>query len=583
MTTETMVRRVATYERVSSEDQRERETIKTQRDALDARLAGETSVTLIDRYVDDGVSGSKNVANRPDGGRLLHDAEAGRFNELWVYRLDRLGRDLVDMAIVGRRLRQLGIRLISVIEGEPDPFMFDIQAAMAENEKRVFRQRSEDGLNRAAGEGRFCGGIVAFGYVVEGRKESARLAPDTDLVSPALGLSAAGVVRRIYERLGIDGWSCPRVAQELNALGVPTTYLRDGRAITKGKRQGRTQGVWRSGRIRNLVREPKYKGIQEFGRRSNSKRKVIVASVEPLVSPELWQAAQDTLARNRTIARNTRRRYALKSVIRCGICGLTYSGTAGRAGVAWYRCNGQLVERGPLAGRCPGQSIRTDRIEPAVWADIEHFLRDPGDVLDDLQAEQDANATGAVAEAEVITLGRALEHLEAQRKQALALSIRGRLPDAELDAELDRINGERSELERRMAALEPSLPDVPPEAAIDLFEEVRRRLDAGLTDDQRHEIVRLLVRIVVHTELPAEGRRKSARAVVEYRFPGVVETNTDRGSSQRRAGSAPERPSPAPPGRSPPGPPRAAGGAPRARHGRTRAARRGTGRPGRPG
>jgi site-specific DNA recombinase len=85
MTMVTGLRRIATYERVSSEDQRERETIKTQRDALDRRLASEPDVALVDRYVDEAVSGSKGVAERSDGGRLLRDAEAGRFNELWVY------------------------------------------------------------------------------------------------------------------------------------------------------------------------------------------------------------------------------------------------------------------------------------------------------------------------------------------------------------------------------------------------------------------------------------------------------------------------------------------------------------------
>jgi hypothetical protein len=45
--------------------------------------------------------------------------------------------------------------------------------------------------------------------------------------------------------------------------------------------------------------------------------------------------------------------------------------------------------------------------------------------------------------------------------------------------------------------------------------------------EQRQEIVRLLVRITVHTETPVEGGRKTARATVEYRFPAVVETSTD--------------------------------------------------------
>src|SRR5256885_15442393 len=103
----------------------------------------------------------------------------------------------------------------------------------------------------------------------------------------------------------------------------------------------------------------------------------------------------------------------------------------------------QLVERGSFGGRCPGQSIRSDAIEPMVWADIEAWLRNPVEVLADLEAERATESHGAVVEAEVITLDRALESLEGQRKRALALGIRGHLADAELDAELSRIAGEK--------------------------------------------------------------------------------------------------------------------------------------------
>ncbi len=538
MTIETAVRRIATYERVSSEDQRERETIKTQTDELARRLGRESDVELVERYADDGVSGTIPLAERPAGRRLMADAAAGRFAELWVYKLDRLGRDAVDLLVVRRRFMDLGIRLISVVEAEPDLLSYDVQAVVADHYRREFLRRSADGMNRAAREGRYPGGIVAFGFVVAGSKENARLVADT---APLWAdLSAADVVRRIYQRLAIDGWSCPRVVTELNAMGIPTHYARDGRGV-RGKR---TRDVWRPGRIRNLVINPVYKGVLQYGRRSKKSREVLAATIEGLVSRELWEAAQETLARNRTIARNTRRHYLLRGAIRCAIDGLAYVGSRGREGVGWYRCGGQLVERGPLAGRCPGQSIRTDMIEPVIWADVERFLRDPGDVLADLECERAAESQSAIAEAESITLGRAIEALEAQRKQVLALSIRGRLPDAELDAELDRITAEKSALEAPVVALEPSRGEELPEVAWDVLAELSARLDAGLTDEQRQEIVRLLVRITVQTEPAAEGRRKSAMAVVEYRFPapaGVVETRTGTDSWPRPAGTWPGR------------------------------------------
>ena len=526
--------RVATYERVSSDDQRERETIKTQRDALDRRLASEPDVSQIERYVDEAVSGSMNVRDRPDGSRLLRDAEAHRFDVLWVYRLDRLGRDLVDMAITGRRLRQLGIRLISMIEGEPDPFMFDIQAAFAENEKRIFRQRSADGMDRAAREGRYTGGIVAFGYVVPERRQAARLVPDTRPLSASLELAAVDVVRQVYRRLAIDGWTCREVAIELTALGVPTSYGRAGREVMRGARKVRTQEIWRAGRIRNLVREPKYAGRLEYGRRGDGSRQVISAAVPRLVSDELWQGAQDALERNRRVTRNSPRRYLLKRVITCGICSLTYSGSQGRTGVGWYRCNGQIAERGPIAGKCWGHSIRADLLEPIVWADVERFLRDPGQVLDELDATSERDEQGAVAEAERTMLVGQLERLAVERLGLIRQAARGWLTDDVLDAELSRVDGVVAHLQQRVAAVEAPQAAAEVEVAHTLLDEVRARLDAGLSDEQRQEIVRLLVGIRIDTTLPVDGARKSAKAVIEYRFPGVVHVSTGTGSWPRQ-------------------------------------------------
>lgn len=103
--TNTGLKCIATYERVSSEDQRERETIKTQTESLAARLKADTSVELIDRYPDEGVSGTVPLKNRPAGSRLLRDAYRGLFTEVWVYKLDRLARDVVDALLVRRELK----------------------------------------------------------------------------------------------------------------------------------------------------------------------------------------------------------------------------------------------------------------------------------------------------------------------------------------------------------------------------------------------------------------------------------------------------------------------------------------------
>ncbi|HEU6439285.1 MAG TPA: recombinase family protein [Terriglobales bacterium] len=561
MTVATGVRRVATYERVSSEDQRERETIKTQTDEIARLLAGQSGVELVGRYADDGVSGTTPLAERPDGRRLLADAEAGVFDEVWVYKFDRLGRDTPDQTAIGRWFKRRGIRLISRLEGEPDLLTWDILAAISDNDRRMFLRRTADGMSRAAREGRYTGGIAPFGYRADGVKASARLVPDKTIVWA--DKSAADLVRDIFERLARQTQSCRMIARDFNALGIPTHYARDGRGV-RGKT---TQGLWRSGRIRNLVVNPVYRGELQYGRRIDQRgaktervgHEIISAAIEGLVSPALWRSAQDALAANRRIAKNTHRVYLLKGAMTCGVCGLRYVGSWSNK-VGWYRCGGQLVERGPIPGRCLGTSVRNDAIELPVWDDIEAWLRNPGDVLDALDGASEREAQGAIAEAEGITLSRALVALEAQRKQSIALNIRGRLSDADLDAELDRIDAERTELQARLAAVQAPRAEVVPQKVHDLLAEIRARLDAGLSDEQRQQITRLLASGVIHTSVDENGK-KTAKAVVTYRFPCVVNTFTATGSWRRSTGIATERRPLAPLERLPPGRPRVAGAA----------------------
>src|SRR5450759_522818 len=487
MTVATGVRRVGVYARVSSDDQAQRGTIATQTDTLDRRLAGEPDVEIVARYIDDGVSGTIPMGKRPGGGLLMRDAVAGNIDEVWFLATDRLGRDAPDVLRTRRQLGTLGIRLMTPA-GECNPLVTDIEAVIGDYVRVKLLADTARGIDRAARAGRYLGGIVPLGFRVAGQKETARLGPDRTEIWA--GRSAADLVREIYERLALRGQSCRAIAADFNALGIPTDYERDGRMVAKvkGQRKERTQNLWRAGRIRNLVVNRVYRGELQYGRRvgkGRPAREVISAPVEPLVSPALWDEAQAALARNRRCAKNTPRHYLLRSVVKCGTCGLTYVGSWSQ-GVGWYRCGGQLVEGGPVPGRCPGCAVRADRMEPAVWDDIQAWLRSPGDVLDQLGGQADREAQGAIIEAESITLARALDALERQRKQATALNIRGRLPDAELDAELDRIDDDRRGLEARVAALEPSQAEiVPQEARDDLLAEVRARLDAGLTDERR--------------------------------------------------------------------------------------------------
>ena len=528
--TTTALRRVATYERVSSEDQRERETIKTQQNELALRLEESSGVSLVKRYIDDGVSGTLPMILRPSGKRLMADAGRDIFDEVWVWRLDRLGRDDVDPLVVRRDLERLGVKVLSATEDISDPFIFHIHVAIAAQERRNFLARSSAGMNRAAREGRYTGGIVPMGYQVEGRKQTARLVPSDKLIWGEW--TEANLVQKIYHWMAIDGWTCPRISRHLNALRVPTAYTRDERLVRRGERKERTQGCWRPGRLLSMITNPVYKGQLQYGRRCTKPggREVISASITPLVSEDVWDAAQQTLKQNQIIPKNSGRIYLLRSVIRCGGCGKTYVGSWGR-GLVRYRCNGRMIDRRPIDDRCQSKSLKGPDIEPLVWGDIERFLRNPGDILEELDREREMESDSAIAEAERLSMEAGLEELKQRRKKAIDLNLRGRISDEELDDLMAEVTQEQGAVEKRLLELQPELSEPEEAPAPELLEELRLRLDEGLTDTQRQEIVRLLVKcIIVKTEANPESQ--GVKVLIEYRFPGAVNVNTGRGSGQ---------------------------------------------------
>ena len=552
-----MNRRVATYERVSSADQRERATILTQYEELKRRLGDEPDIEVAGRYVDDGVSGTTELKDRPDGRRLLADARDGKFDEVWVYRLDRLGRDEIDPLVVKRDLANWGVKLVSLRENIDSPLAYGLQVLLAAEERRTFLERSADGMARAAREGRYCGGIVPYGYRVDGVKAKARLVPDATLIWGEW--SAADVVRQIFEKVGAAGQSCFAVADWLNALAIPTHYLKDGREVAKqkGKRAERTSGDWRPGRVRAILTNSTYRGEYVYGKKpgkdrfgNQRKRELIVAPCEALVPVDLWDAAQRTLHDKRLWDPNgVVAVHLLRSRVKCGICGLSYSGAVG-TDKSWYRCNGRIAYRRRGHDKCTGRPLDGNAIEPQILDDIRRWLRNPDeDLLDELRAEMRPEAQDSEGEAERVAVEAQLARL-AEERQRLVQSVRkGTFTDDDVASDMARIRAEKVVLEQRLAELQ-STGAAEPEAPVvdeDLRERLRVALDAGLTRSQLQELVGLLVKqIVVYTE-EQDGAKASLRVVVEYNFPlsplngaqNVAQTATGTDSTHSPAQNSP--------------------------------------------
>src|SRR5262245_21645133 len=160
--------RVVLYARVSSEEQRERQTIQTQLDYA-RQLSEREGVPIGKIYKDEGVSGTIPFDERPDGKRLLADARKKQFDVVWVFKVDRLGRADLVSHVAMHHLETLGVGLRSLTEpfdtSTPHGrFMFGIFASYASLERSNFLERSAAGTARLVRAGLWVSGIVPYGY-----------------------------------------------------------------------------------------------------------------------------------------------------------------------------------------------------------------------------------------------------------------------------------------------------------------------------------------------------------------------------------------------------------------------------------
>jgi putative DNA-invertase from lambdoid prophage Rac len=113
------------------------------------------------RVIAETVSGSEAIARRREFARLLDRLEPG--DVLVVTRLDRLGRDAIDVVGTVARLSQMGVRVHCLTLGGVDltssagKMTMGVIAAVAQFERDLLVERTQAGLARARAEGKKLG------------------------------------------------------------------------------------------------------------------------------------------------------------------------------------------------------------------------------------------------------------------------------------------------------------------------------------------------------------------------------------------------------------------------------------------
>ncbi|NLH51013.1 MAG: recombinase family protein [Myxococcales bacterium] len=397
--------RCAIYTRKSTEEGLDQEfnSLDAQRESCESYIASQRHEgwrEMPDRYDDGGFSGG--TMERPALRRLLDDAQAGRFDMVVVYKVDRLSRSLLDFSRMIELFDNQGISFVSVTQSfntntSMGKLTLNLLLSFAQFEREIASERIRDKVAAMKRRGMYLGGVPPLGYDV-----------DRDAKKLVVSETEARLVRRIFKRYLALG-SATELARELNRDGHTTKewVTKSGREIP-GK-------PWNKSQVYRVLNNVHYLGDIPH------KGEVYPGEHIAIIPRATWDAVKKMLASNtQSGASNPRTKTPamLKGILKCGHCDTSMGATFARKNGKTYRYYLCLQARKSGYDACPVRTLPAGDIEALVVQQVRRVLQAPEIVGRVCRVAREAvdidptdEATAPITDAEVIDRLRDFEAL----------------------------------------------------------------------------------------------------------------------------------------------------------------------------
>ncbi len=456
--------KVALYIRLSKEDdneQAESESVTNQRSLL-CDFVEKHKLDVYNVYIDDGYSGTS--FDRPGFNRMIEDIEKKRVNMVITKDLSRLGRDYIQTGhYMERYFPEHQVRYISLLDGidsgidstanDITPFRAIMNDMYAKDISKKIKSVKHDKQRK----GLFIGGKAAYGYKLS-ENEKNKIVIDEE---------AAEVVRIIFS-LAVSGESCRKIAERLNAEGVPTPAAYAGLTVA---RRGKYTHLWSSERVSDMLQNPTYAGNMAQGKtkRINYKTKkcirldrqqwqVVENTHEPIIEEEVFNKVSALLnARKKT--RSRKYDFLLKGIIRCHECGYPLAvvnrPNAKGEDTLYFICRSyQRYSKGRV---CTCHSAKVDEVTKAVIDKVMEICGkyiNSGELekLTAMALEEDAQSDNLAAE--VTRLSAKIDALTANLDKMYLDKLSGLLEETDFLRVYTRAKDERTILNEKLLRLQ---------------------------------------------------------------------------------------------------------------------------------
>ncbi|MGU9962108.1 MAG: recombinase family protein [Candidatus Puniceispirillales bacterium WSBS_2018_MAG_OTU23] len=348
---------IAIYTRYSSELQNDRsieDQIDVCKDMIKRNKLGERFRIFHDRAI----SGSR-MENRPGVKEMMDFVKSGEVSVVVSESMDRLSRDMEDMARIHKLTEYQKIPIITVLEGIITKINIGMNGTMNSMFLDQMSERVKRGQAGNINAGKAAGGL-SYGYEV-------RLLNDKGEVEPGLRdivEKEADIIRWMYDQY-IDGASIYAILKDLNERGVPSPRGGLWAASTISGQYNRGSGI---------LRNPIYKGVMVWNKHNFAKhpetgvchirtndQSTWISNDKPslqIIDTKKWEKVQDIFAKRRKNRKKSVSYTRLPFQLDCGHCNMPMT------------LNDALTlicSQAKKHGTCPdAKKVTTNRIKTAV-------------------------------------------------------------------------------------------------------------------------------------------------------------------------------------------------------------------------
>jgi site-specific DNA recombinase len=496
--------KVAIYARVSTIEQSEDGFSIDGQLSILKEYCKATGKIFFKEYVDRGVSG-KSMKGRLALQQLLIDAEEGLFDEVIVWKINRMARKQLDLLKIVETLSKFNISFRSYSENfetetPMGKFALQMMGAVGELERNTIVDNVKMGMKQRARTGKWNGGII-LGYETKEISSLTRKNKETML---AVVPSEAELVKYIFT-LYASGKGIKAITNQLNHEGYKT---KKGNPFSVNGIKDILHNPTYIGKIRYNVREnwseKRRKGI-------NSNPILVEGEHDAIIEDSLWEKVQELYSKKSTKPKRTfDGSYPLTGLLRCPECGQGM--VAGRCTRKrkdgskhidrYYYCGAWRNKGGSV---CHANGIRADYAERHVFDKLRNIICNEV-VLKDLVQKINDNRSSKIkpCQEELERINKNIKDIAVRREKYFKLFEDDMIDKDLLAVKLDDIAKEIDLLEERKLTLTDTIDDnntqpLPYDLIKDVLFSYNSILDEALPE-QKKLLLQLVIKEITITD-----------------------------------------------------------------------------------